>query len=103
MNQSVNNDFSNATDIADYLVTKKVPFREAYHIVGKIVKYCLSQKQLFRNLTLDEFKKFHSFFEDDIFKLIDPKNVVDSRNSIGGTGFKQVQIELNSWKKKLLI
>ena len=100
---SVNNDFSNATDIADYLVNKAVPFRRAYQIVGEIVKYCVTKNILFKDLTLKEFQAFHAEFQEDIFKDIDPINVVKSRNSLGGTGFDQVQIELNNWKKKLLI
>ncbi len=99
---SVENDFSNATDIADYLVGKNVPFRSAYQVVGQMVKYCLERKVLFKDLSLDEFKKFHFDFEDDIFENLKPNNVVKSRVSVGGTGFSQVEIELNSWKRELL-
>jgi len=101
--ESVENDFSNATDLADYLVNKNIPFRSAYQVVGAIVKYCLERKVLFKNLKLDEFKKFHKEFEDDIFEKLNPVNVVKSRISVGGTGFAQVEAELNHWKKKLLL
>jgi len=100
---SVENDFSNATDLADYLVGKNVPFRSAYQVVGEIVKYCLKRKILFKNLKIDEFKKFHNEFEEDIFENIHPLNVVKSRISKGGTGFAQVEIEINYWQKKLLL
>ena len=100
---SVQNDFSNATDLADYLVGKKVPFRKAYQIVGDIVKYCLTKDILFKDLNLLEFQKFHSEFEEDIFENLNPMNVVKSRNSLGGTGFDQVEVEVNKWKQKLLI
>ena len=100
---SVENDFSNATDLADYLVGKNVPFRSAYQVVGEIVKYCLKRKILFKNLKIDEFKKFHNKFEEDIFENIHPLNVVKSRISKGGTGFAQVEIEINYWQKKLLL
>ena len=100
---SVHNDFSNATDVADYLVVKKVPFREAYMVVGDIVKYCLTKEILFKDLNLEEFQKFHSEFKKDIFEKLNPMNVVKSRNSIGGTGFDQVEEEVNKWKHKLLI
>ncbi len=103
LSESVENDFSNATDLADYLVAKNVPFRTAYQIVGKIVKYCLGQNKLLKNLSLNEFKEFHNGFDEDIFQKLTPINVVQSRNSVGGTGFDQVKIELNSWKKKLLL
>ena len=100
---SVQNDFSNATDLADYLVGKKVPFRKAYQIVGDIVKYCLTKEILFKDLNLEEFQKFHSEFKKDVFEKLNPMNVVKSRNSVGGTGFDQVEVEVNNWKKKLLI
>ena len=98
---SVHSDFSNATDLADYLVTKNVPFREAYQVVGDIVKYCLTKEILLKDLKLEEFQTFHNEFKEDIFENLNPMNVVKSRNSVGGTGFDQVKIEVNSWKKKL--
>ena len=103
LSESVEKDFSNATDLADYLVAKNVPFRSAYQIIGEIVKYCLERKMLFKNLKLEEFKKFHTDFEEDIFESLNPRNVVKSRISIGGTGFAQVEIELNNWQKQLLL
>tara|TARA_Y100001970_G_C14243323_1_gene866306 strand:+ start:2561 stop:3940 length:1380 start_codon:yes stop_codon:yes gene_type:complete len=101
LNRAVEEDFSNATDIADYLVERGVPFREAYQLVGKIVKYAITKNLLLKDLKLSEFKSFHTSFEEDIFAEIDPKNVVKSRNSKGGTGFVQVEEELKFWKNKL--
>ena len=103
LSDSVENDFSNATDLADYLVGKKVPFRTAYQVVGEIVKYCLERKMLFKNLKIDEFKKFHPEIDEDVFMDLKPFNVVKSRNSEGGTGFAQVEKEVNNWEKKLSI
>ena len=103
LSDSVANDFSNATDLADYLVSKNVPFRTAYQVVGEIVKYCLERKVLFKNLKIDEFKKFHPEFDIDVFVDLEPFNVVKSRTSEGGTGFARVEKELNNWKKNLLI
>ena len=103
LSDSVENDFSNATDLADYLVGKDVPFRTAYQVVGEIVKYCLERKMLFKNLKIDEFKKFHPEFEQDVFVDLKPLNVVKSRNSEGGTGFLQVEKEVSNWQKKLLL
>ena len=100
--QSVEEDFSNATDVADYLVDKGVPFREAYQIVGSIVMFCISKKILFKDLPLNEFRRFHKDFDEDIYLNIMPKNVVSSRNSVGGTSFKRVESELLSWKNRLL-
>ena len=103
LNKSVENDFSNATDLADYLVSKNVPFRTAYQVVGEIVKYCLKSHMLLKNLTMKEFKNFHNEFQEDVFEKLKPINVVKSRTSEGGTGFDQVEKELNNWKKKLLL
>ena len=103
LSDSVENDFSNATDLADYLVGKNVPFRTAYQVVGEVVKYCLEKKMLFKNLSIDEFKKFHSAFDKDLFVDIQPFNVVKARTSEGGTGFTQVEKEVNNWQKKLLV
>jgi argininosuccinate lyase len=102
LSNSVENDFSNATDLADYLVSKNVPFRTAYQVVGEIVKYCLEKKVLFKNLKIDEFKKFHPGFDEDVFEDLEPINVVKSRISEGGTGFTQVEKEVNNWQQKLL-
>ena len=99
---SVEKDFSNSTDLADYLVSKNVPFREAYQLVGSIVKFCLSRKKLLKDLSLVDLKNFNEKFEEDIFEKITPRNVVNSRNSIGGTGFEQVNVQLSYWKNKLL-
>ena len=103
LSDTVEKDFSNATDLADYLVGKKVPFRTAYQVVGEIVKYCSEREMLFKNLKIDEFKKFHPKFDEDVFVDLQPLNVVKSRTSQGGTGFTQVEKEINNWKKKLLL
>ena len=63
---------------------------------------CVSKKILFKQLTLDEFRKFHQAFDEDIYENILPKNVVNSRNSIGGTSFQRVKEELVSWSDRLL-
>ena len=103
LSDSVENDFSNATDLADYLVCKQVPFRTAYQVVGEIVKYCLEKKMLFKDLKIDELKEFHPKFDEDVFVDLEPFNVVKSRTSEGGTGFSQVEKEVIHWEKKLLL
>ena len=87
---AVAEDFSNATDVADYLASKDVPFREAYNLVGKVVKTSLAAGKLLRDLTLEEWQQLHPAFEVDIYEAIAPKQVVSARNSYGGTGFAQV-------------
>ena len=94
LNQAVAEDFSNATDVADYLVTKDVPFREAYNLVGKVVKTSLAAGKLLKDLSLEEWQALHPAFEADIYEAITPAQVVSARNSAGGTGFEQVRIAL---------
>ncbi|TVQ09248.1 MAG: argininosuccinate lyase [Leptolyngbya sp. DLM2.Bin27] len=91
LRQAVNEDYANATDVADYLATKGVPFREAYNLVGKVVKTSLAANKLLRELTLDEWQTIHPAFEADIYAAIAPQQVVSARNSYGGTGFDQVR------------
>ncbi|MFN5855946.1 MAG: argininosuccinate lyase [Pseudanabaenaceae cyanobacterium] len=92
--EAVSEDFSNATDVADYLAAKNVPFREAYNLVGKLVKTCLSEGILLKDLTLEQWREFHPLFDEDIFAAIAPAQVVAVRQSYGGTGFKQVAQQL---------
>ena len=88
---AVGEDFSNATDVADYLAARGIPFREAYNLVGKVVKTCLAEGKLLKHLTLEEWKQLHPAFEADIHDAIAPQQVVAARNSYGGTGFEQVR------------
>ena len=101
LNSAVAEDFSNATDVADYLATKGVPFREAYNLVGKVVKTSLAQGKLLKDLTLTEWQQIHPAFESDIYEAIAPKTVVSARNSYGGTGFEQVKIAIANAKSQL--
>ncbi|WP_299487184.1 argininosuccinate lyase [Acaryochloris sp. IP29b_bin.137] len=98
---AVGEDFSNATDVADYLAAKGVPFREAYNIVGAVVKTCLSQGKLLKDLTLSEWQQLHPQFAADIYEAITPRQVVAARNSYGGTGFEQVQAALTQAQERL--
>ncbi|MEN9225607.1 MAG: argininosuccinate lyase [Thermostichus sp. HHBFW_bins_43] len=91
MAEAVGEDFSNATDVADYLVRKGIPFRSAHDLVGQIVRICLAEGIVLRDLSLERWKTFHPAFEPDIFAAIDPQQVVAARLSAGGTGFAVVQ------------
>ncbi|MBX9253730.1 argininosuccinate lyase [Desmonostoc muscorum CCALA 125] len=88
--EAVTEDFSNATDVADYLAARGVPFREAYNLVGKVVKTSITAGKLLKDLTLDEWQQLHPAFAPDIYQAISPRQVVAARNSYGGTGFAQV-------------
>jgi argininosuccinate lyase len=89
--QAVTEDFSNATDVADYLAARGVPFREAYNLVGKVVKTSIAAGKLLKDLSLEEWKQLHPAFAADIYEAISPRQVVAARNSYGGTGFAQVR------------
>ena len=102
LSNAVESDFSNATDVADYLVSKNIPFREAYQIVGRIVRICINKEILLKDLTLNEWKEIHSAFEQDIFEKLIPANVVAARISEGGTGFNRVKEELEKWRNDLI-
>jgi argininosuccinate lyase len=94
--QAVAEDFSNATDVADYLAARGVPFREAYNLVGKVVRTCLKSGKLLKDLSLEEWKELHPAFEEDVYDAIAPTQVVAARNSYGGTGFEQVRHALKN-------
>jgi argininosuccinate lyase len=95
MFEAVSQDFSNATDIADYLVTKGLPFRQAHEIIGKIVLYAINQQKFLLGLTLDEYQSFSPLFSEDIFHILQPKQVVAARQSAGGTSFEQVNVQIS--------
>lgn len=99
MKKAVSEDFSNATELADYLATKGMPFREAHEVVGKLVLSCIRQNKFLLDLSMEEFKEASSLFEDDIFEVLQPKTVVARRNSTGGTGFKQVETAIAKAKQ----
>lgn len=90
MRQAVREDFSNATDIADYLVNKGMPFRQAHEVIGKLVLHCIRQGVYLLDLPLETYKTFSELFEADIFDVLQPERVVNARNVYGGTAAPQV-------------
>jgi argininosuccinate lyase len=101
LEQAVAADFSNATDVADYLVARGVPFREAYQLVGGLVKTCLGEGLLLRDLPLERWRQLHPAFEADIHAAIEPRQVVAARRSEGGTGFERVAEQLRLCRERL--
>jgi argininosuccinate lyase len=96
MDYVVRNDFSNATDMADYLVKHGLPFRQAHEVVGKCVAYCIEHKKWLMDLSLAEFKQFSELFGEDILGAIKVETCVSARNSFGGTSYTQVAREVSS-------
>jgi argininosuccinate lyase len=85
MEKGAGGGFSTATDVAEYLVIKGVPFREAHGIVGRLVAYCIEQEKELISLTLKEFRRFYLHFEKDVFDCLTVRQSVNARKSIGGT------------------
>ena len=101
LHQAVGEDFSNATDVADYLVARGVPFREAYQLVGAVVRRCLEDGCLLRDLSLTAWQDLHPAFEADLYAALEPQAVVAARRSEGGTAFDRVDEQLEIWSQRL--
>jgi len=84
-------DFSNATDMADYLAKKGLPFRQAHAVVGNAVHYCIEHHKVLLDLSMEEFKAMSPLFEEDIKEALSIENCVKNRESYGGTGPKSVE------------
>ena len=78
-----------------------MPFREAHEVVGKLVLTCIQKGIYLLDLTIEDYKLASELFEEDIYEVLQPKTVVARRNSLGGTGFEQVNIALNKAKEAL--
>ena len=93
--------FINATDCADYLVEKGIPFRDAYKIVGNIVKYCIQNNITLEKLDIKKYTEFNDCFEEDIFNAVDLMNCVNKRDVIGGPSKRQVEFQIAKFEKWL--
>jgi argininosuccinate lyase len=93
--------FALATDLANYLVRKGMPFRQAHHVVGSIVGYLTQEGRELESITLEELKKFSKLFEEDALNILNPYHVADARKSYGGTGKEQILKQIEYWKNKL--
>ncbi|MGN7297582.1 argininosuccinate lyase [Ferdinandcohnia sp. SAFN-114] len=99
MATAVKKDFSNATELADYLASKGLPFREAHEVVGKLVLICIKRGVFLSDLPLDVLKEASLLFEDDIYEVLLPETAVARRKSAGGTGFEEVRKVLEKIKQ----
>ena len=86
MEDSAKKGFTNATDAADYLVKKGVPFRDAHGIVGQLVLMCIDKGIALDDLSLDEYKKISPVFEEDVYEAISLKTCVEKRLTLGAPG-----------------
>lgn len=108
-------DFSNATDMADYLAKKGLPFRQAHAVVGSAVHYCIEHHKVLLDLSMEEFRSMSPLFEEDIKEALSIENCVKNRESYGGTGPKSVERQqthaekaiasmkenMDSWKQEM--
>ena len=101
MREGADRGYSNATDLADYLARKGVPFREAHHIVGSMVNYCIKHGKKLDELTMDEYKQFNDKIEEDIRQDIALEACVKARTSYGGTAPEAVRTQLEEARRVL--
>ncbi|MFC6164529.1 argininosuccinate lyase [Lactiplantibacillus dongliensis] len=101
MANATTNDFSNATELADYLANKGIPFRQAHAIVGKLVLDGLKQNRPLQDIPLSEYKAISPLIDEDVYHDLDAKVAVERRHSLGGTGFDQIKAELKRANQQL--
>lgn len=99
MAEAVHKDYSNATDLADYLVKKGMPFRKAHKVVGEAVAYGIAHHKFFADFSMEEFKQFSPLFEQDLLEAIKPENCVAARTSYGGPAFSQNALQLQKGRE----
>ena len=93
--------FINATDCADYMVKKGVPFRDAYGVVGRLVKYCIDREVTLDELPITEYREFSLVFDEDVYEAIDLLTCVRQRNLPGGPAPEAVQATIEATRTKL--
>ncbi len=101
MKNAASKGYINATDCADYLVKKGIPFRKAYKIVGQIVSYCIDNNTTLEDLQMEQYKKFDNNFESDIYDAISLEKCVTNRNTVGGPSPSQVKSRIEQVKRIL--
>ena len=101
MEASAKNGFTNATDAADYLVTRGVPFRDAHSIVGRLVLTCIEKDCSLDELSLDEFRKESPVFDKDVYEAISMKTCVEKRNTAGAPGPEAMEEEIRQAQQYL--
>ena len=99
--QAASTGYLNATELADYLVKREVPFREAHEIVGKVVLFAISQKKELNELSLNELSKFSKKIGSDVFRALSLEQTLASKNAVGGTSPQRVREALKAAKRYL--
>lgn len=102
MAQSTEKDFSNATELADYLASKGLPFRQAHEIVGKLVLECSKAGYYLQDVTLERYQELSPVIEPDIYTALESETAVSRRNSLGGTGFESIRQQIQQAKAQII-
>ena len=90
-----------ATDLADYLVLRGVPFRQAHEVIGKLVALCLERKTGFAQLALEDYRALSPAFGEDVFAVLDVRRSLESRRTVGAPSFSNVAAQLKEWQETL--
>lgn len=101
MKDSCKTGYLTATDLAEYLVKKGIPFRNAHEIVGKIVLYCIEKRKNLSELSIDEFKKFSDKIERDVYEILTPEGSIEAKCSYGSTSKESVKEQIKLLRKIL--
>ncbi|WP_019803888.1 argininosuccinate lyase [Streptococcus mutans] len=101
MAESTQKDFSNATELADYLASKGMPFRQAHEIVGKLILECSKNGHYLQDVPLERYQTISDLIEEDVYETLKSYTAVERRHSLGGTGFEQVKWQIAEAKKAL--
>lgn len=101
MQQATEKDLSNATELADYLANKGLPFRQAHEIVGKLVLECIQEGIYLQDIPLAKFQEISSVIEVDVYDKLNSASAVKNRHSLGGTGFEQVKAQIEKARAEL--
>ncbi|HFI0632301.1 TPA: argininosuccinate lyase [Streptococcus suis] len=102
MAQSTEKDFSNATELADYLANKGMPFRQAHEIVGKLVLECSKAGYYLQDVPLERYQEISSIIGPDIYTALESETAVSRRNSLGGTGFESIYWQIQQAKEQII-
>ena len=102
MRHAVEADYSNATDLADYLVRKGLPFRKAHAVAGQAVAQCIAHGIFLADLPIADYQQFSPLFAEDIYDAIRPETCVACRNSYGGTSYEQAEMQLEAAKNLMM-
>ncbi|HFI0344467.1 TPA: argininosuccinate lyase [Streptococcus suis] len=102
MAQSTEKDFSNATELADYLASKGLPFRQAHEIVGKLVLECSKAGYYLQDVPLERFQELSPVIGPDIYTALESETAVSRRNSLGGTGFESIRWQIQQAKEQII-